>query len=53
MTRRLLNRQTPCRYRLQLTEGIELSGSTQLIVDPSASDDDMAAVFGLRLRPLY
>jgi porin len=40
-------------YRLQLTEGIELSGSTQLIVDPSAGDQDLAAVYGLRLRFLY
>jgi porin len=40
-------------YRVQVTEGVELSGSAQLIVDPSASDQDLAAVFGLRLRVLY
>ena len=40
-------------YRLQLTEGIELSGSAQLIIDPSASDRDAVDVFGMRLRVLY
>jgi hypothetical protein len=40
-------------YRLKLTDGVELSGSAQFIIDPSASDDDAAAVFGLRCRVLY
>ena len=40
-------------YRLQLTEGIELSASAQLILDPSAADKDAAGVFGLRARFLY
>jgi carbohydrate-selective porin OprB len=40
-------------YRVQLTQGIELSGSAQLIKDPSASDQDTVAVFGIRLRVLY
>jgi len=40
-------------YRLKLTEGIDLSGSAQFIIDPSASDDDAAAVFGIRCRVLY
>ena len=40
-------------YRLQLTEGIELSGSAQLILDPSASDQDAVGVFGLRTRILF
>jgi porin len=40
-------------YRLQLTEGLELSGSAQLIIDPSASDRDSVGVFGLRARLLY
>ena len=40
-------------YRLQVTEGFELSGSAQFIIDPSASDRDKAAVFGLRARLLY
>lgn len=40
-------------YRLQLTEGFELSGSAQLIIDPSAGDDDAVGVFGLRARLLY
>ena len=40
-------------YRVQLTEGIELSGSAQLIQNPAASDQDTVAVFGLRLRLLY
>jgi len=40
-------------YRLQVTEGFELSGSVQFIIDPSASDRDEAAVFGLRARALY
>jgi porin len=40
-------------YRVQLTEGIELSGSAQLIQNPAASDQDTVAVFGLRLRVLY
>lgn len=40
-------------YRLQLTEGFELSGSVQLIVDPSAGDEDAVGVFGLRARLLY
>jgi porin len=40
-------------YRLQVTEGFELSGSTQLIVNPSASPQNTEAVFGLRARLLY
>lgn len=40
-------------YRLQVTAGIELSGSAQLIVDPSASDSDAIGVFGIRARILY
>lgn len=40
-------------YRMQVTEGIELSGSAQLIVDPSNSDRDAVAVFGVRCRLLY
>jgi len=40
-------------YRLQVTEGFELSGSAQFIIDPSASDRDEVAVFGVRARLLY
>jgi porin len=41
-------------YRVQLTEGIELSASAQLILDPAAAPDkDAAGVFGLRARFLY
>lgn len=40
-------------YRVQLTEGFELSASAQLIVDPSGSDKDAAGVFGIRARLLY
>jgi hypothetical protein len=40
-------------YRLQVTEGIELSASAQLVIDPSASDQDAVGVFGLRCRVLY
>jgi porin len=40
-------------YRLQVTEGFELSGSAQLIVDPSAGDNDAVGVFGVRARLLY
>jgi len=40
-------------YRLQLTEGIELSGSAQVVVDPSAGNQDVVGVWGLRLRILY
>lgn len=40
-------------YRLQVTEGLELSGSAQFIIDPSASDRDSVAVFGIRARILY
>jgi carbohydrate-selective porin OprB len=41
-------------YRLQVTEGFELSGSAQLIVDPSANDNhDVIGVFGVRARILY
>jgi porin len=40
-------------YRVQVTEGFELSGSTQLIIDPSDSDKDAVGVFGLRARVLY
>jgi porin len=40
-------------YRVQLTEGFEISGSVQLIVDPSAGDQDAVGVFGLRARLLY
>jgi hypothetical protein len=40
-------------YRLQVTEGIEVSASAQLILDPSASDHDAVAVYGLRGRLLY
>jgi porin len=40
-------------YRLQVTEGFELSGSAQLVVDPAASDNDAIGVFGMRARLLY
>lgn len=40
-------------YRLQLTEGIELSPDAQVIFDPSAGSQDVVGVFGLRLRLLY
>ena len=40
-------------YRLQVTEDLELSADTQLILDPSASDQDVVAVFGVRARLLY
>lgn len=40
-------------YRLQLTEGLEVSASAQLIVDPSAGDEDAVGVYGLRARLLY
>jgi porin len=40
-------------YRMRMTEGFELSGSAQLIANPSASDRDVEAVFGLRARVLY
>jgi hypothetical protein len=40
-------------YRLQVTEGFELSASTQVILEPSASSQDTVAVFGLRARFLY
>ena len=40
-------------YRLQVTEGFELSGSAQVILDPSAGDEDAVAVFGVRARILY
>jgi porin len=40
-------------YRLQLTDGVELSGSAQAIVDPSAGSQDVVGVWGLRLRVLY
>ena len=40
-------------YRFQVTEGFELSADTQLIADPSASDKEAVAVFGLRARLLY
>jgi hypothetical protein len=36
-----------------VTEGIELSASAQLVIDPSASDQDAVGVFGLRCRVLY
>jgi porin len=45
---------TEAYYRLQVTEGFELSGSIQLIFDPAANEDhDTVAVFGLRARLLY
>jgi hypothetical protein len=40
-------------YRLQLAEGLEVSASTQLILNPSAGDEDQVGVFGLRARLLY
>jgi porin len=40
-------------YRWQVTEGFELSGSAQMIYDPSANDSDMEGVFGVRARILY
>lgn len=41
-------------YRLQITEGIELSASAQLIEQPSANEEhDEVGVFGLRVRVLY
>jgi porin len=44
---------TEAYYRLQVTEGLELSGSAQLVIDPAASDQDAVAVFGIRARLLY
>jgi porin len=40
-------------YRVQMTEGFELSASAQLIVDPAASTQDVSGVFGVRARLLY
>jgi len=40
-------------YRLQVAEGLQLSASAQMIVDPSAGDEDVVGVFGLRARLLY
>jgi porin len=40
-------------YRLQVTEGFELSASAQVVFDPSASDHDAVGIFGLRARLLY
>jgi porin len=40
-------------YRLQLTEGVELSPDVQVIFDPSAGGQDVVGVFGMRLRLLY
>jgi porin len=40
-------------YRVRVAEGIELSGSAQLILDPSDSDNDAVGVFGVRCRVLY
>ena len=40
-------------YRVQLTEGLEVSASTQVIFEPSAGETDPVAVFGLRARLLY
>ncbi len=40
-------------YRMQVTEGFELSADAQLILDPSNSDNDAEAVFGVRARVLY
>jgi porin len=40
-------------YRLQVTEGFELSASSQLVINPSASTLDTVGVFGLRARLLY
>lgn len=40
-------------YRLQLTAGIEVSASAQLIEQPSASELDREGVFGFRMRFLY
>lgn len=44
---------TEAYYRLQLTDGIELSGSGQLSLNPAASDNGAEVVFGVRLRVLY
>jgi hypothetical protein len=38
--------------RRQITELLELSGRTQVLSGPSASDESTVAVFGLRLRLL-
>ncbi len=40
-------------YRIQLTEGIELTPDFQLIFDPSENDRDMIGVFGIRLRHVF
>jgi hypothetical protein len=40
-------------YRLQVTEGFELSADAQIIADPSASNQDVVGVFGVRARLLY
>jgi porin len=40
-------------YRVQLTEGFELSGSAQVIFEPSAGEKDTVGVFGIRARLLY
>ena len=37
----------------KVSEGFEVSGSAQLIVDPSASTEDTIGVFGVRARLLY
>jgi porin len=44
---------TEAYYRFQVSEGFELSGSTQLIFNPSASPQNAEAVFGIRARLLY
>jgi hypothetical protein len=40
-------------YRFQVTEGFELSADAQMILDPSAGDQDVVGVFGVRARLLY
>jgi porin len=40
-------------YRVQLTEGIEVSPDAQVVFNPSAGNQDVVGIFGVRLRLLY
>jgi hypothetical protein len=40
-------------YRVQLTDFFELSASAQAVFNPSAANDDVIGIFGVRLRFLF
>ena len=40
-------------YRFQLTDTIQLTPDVQLVIDPALGDQDVVAVFGIRLQATF